>query len=597
MMTILFNIKIYPYKEFIIILLNFLYRVNSPFPEYGDICMNFMMTNVILYATLIKMPVSQKLAHEIYYIELWHIVSLMLFIGVNLSIALKAKKTPLLYAYLAAELCVILWIVSKIFKTVSPDIGTRWFFIVTQYFGVSFLGGCLLAFSLMYAFKKKLKAKYLVLIFLPCLINFIIVATNPVHMLFYSKYTFYSDKFGPLFYAGMGMTYAYIIASTVFLSKGFIKMFGNERQKAVLFSAAIAIPVVINVFYVLDLFEKLFNYKPLFDYTPIAINASLLLFAVAAFRYRFFDVIPIAGRNVFDGMGDPAAVITDKNRIVAQNAKFTVLKGLLSDMGKFRDGDEMTAGGKIYKVKISSLSQRKRLVRLVDVTEINFLLEAAKAKNKELTAANIRLKTLVEKKNELAAIKMRTGLLQEMHDILGHSAVLALSYCEREAVKRYTSYETALEKIRELISSGNAEFFEVLKSDDIYKKSFSVISETEKLLQESGFMTSLTVQGETRELKTGAVSAVNAILREAVTNAIKYSRATTFDIVFRFDTKAFAVFVLDNGIGCGDLSFGAGLSGMKKKMENLKGEIDFSSFEGGGFRIYLRIPGEEAYAV
>jgi len=526
------------------------------------------------------MTVSEKLAFEILRIEMWHIASL-------------------LYAYMVTEACVVLWIVSKIFKTVSPDIDTRWFFIVTQYLGVTFLSGSLLTFSLLYSRKKKLKPIHLALIFALCLANFLLVATNPVHMLFYNKYTFYSDSFGPLFFYSTGLSYAYIAVSVVLLGKNFIKMFGAERRKAILFSVAIMIPVIINVFYVADLFETLLHYQPLFDYTPIAINASLILFAIAAFRFRFLDVLPIAGQSVFNGLGDPAAVYGADARVIAANEKFSMLtkQGFSADGCQYRDGEEIVFLNKTYRVKLSPIHKHRSLLRLAGVTEINALVDAAKVKNAQLSAANDRLNRLLYKKRELAAIRIRGSLLQEMHDIMGHSAVLALSYCEREAVRGYSSYDVALSKIKEYISSGSVEFQETVRDEDAPKKASYLAQEAGRIIEESGFTTSLTLQGDKRELLPETAAAVLSVLREAVTNAVKYSGAVTFDVVMRFDADAFSLFILDNGKGCDNITPGAGLVGMKNKIAARSGIIECSSFAGGGFRIVAKIPGGSAYAV
>jgi hypothetical protein len=53
------------------------------------------------------------------YIELWHILSLLLILCVNYYIGLKARRTPLLYTFFAAQLMLGLWMIAKIGKTVS----------------------------------------------------------------------------------------------------------------------------------------------------------------------------------------------------------------------------------------------------------------------------------------------------------------------------------------------------------------------------------------------------------------------------------------------------------------------------------------------
>ncbi len=112
----------------------------------------------------------------------------------------------------------------------------------------------------------------------------------------YATFDFYGDTFGDLFYVNMGISYTYMLAAILLLSRGFFKMFGPEQKRARLFAAGIVFPLVINDLYITKLFDILFDYVPLFDYTPIATNVSLLVFTLAAFRYRFLDLLPVAGR-------------------------------------------------------------------------------------------------------------------------------------------------------------------------------------------------------------------------------------------------------------------------------------------------------------
>ena len=96
------------------------------------------------------MDVSDKLAFEIYTISIFHIIALILIFSFSLYIFFRARKTPLLYSYLTVVSMIVLWMLSKLLKTVAPSIELRWFFIVTQYFGVDFLGVSLVVFAYIY---------------------------------------------------------------------------------------------------------------------------------------------------------------------------------------------------------------------------------------------------------------------------------------------------------------------------------------------------------------------------------------------------------------------------------------------------------------
>jgi hypothetical protein len=96
------------------------------------------------------MEISEKLMHEIAVITGSHMIALIIIVGLTGYIWFKASRSVLLYSYSALVGMIIIWLAAKIFKTVSPNIGLRWFFIVLQYFGVQFLGFFLIIFAIIF---------------------------------------------------------------------------------------------------------------------------------------------------------------------------------------------------------------------------------------------------------------------------------------------------------------------------------------------------------------------------------------------------------------------------------------------------------------
>lgn len=520
----------------------------------------------------------------------------MLILSVNYYIALKARKTPLLYSYFTAQGMLVIWIVSKIFKTVSPNIGVRWFFIVTQYFGVSFLGPALLVFAWIYAKKKLPKLWQTVLISVPAAYSFIVVLTNPLHYRMYATFSFYTDTFGDLFYFNMAITYLYLTVAVLMLSKGFLKMFGRERIRAYLFAAGILFPFVINVFYVAGLFERFFNYIPLFDYTPIATNLSLILFTLAAFRYRFLDMLPMAGRQIFDGISDAVAITDKRGRVIRQNTGFQKL------FPKTGQGDEvpeclLNEDGEILPVnrglyKISAKQKKKvNIISLTDKTDIYNMLNLTQMKNGELTDAGRSLEKLLEKKRVLADLKMRNHILQQLHDILGHTAVLAVSVCEAEVLSGAAHYETALAEVKKMLTLGNEEFYGILTAAENPAERTPLLNRLEELADSAskgGLKTELFIQGTVFETAGIMSEAVFGLCREAVTNAFKHAGATRISLVIRYNEETLEVFAIDNGRGCDKINIGKGLNGMVKRFAAGGGEIEISSDIDCGFYIHAK---------
>ena len=134
------------------------------------------------------MEVSEKLAYDISVITGSHLIAFVVLAALTAFIWFKAKKSILLNSYLALVAMIMIWLLAKIFKTVSPNETLRWFFIVLQYFGVQYLGYCLIIFAYVYVTAKAVPRTMLLVLSIFPTLSFLVVATNPWHMQFYSYF-------------------------------------------------------------------------------------------------------------------------------------------------------------------------------------------------------------------------------------------------------------------------------------------------------------------------------------------------------------------------------------------------------------------------
>jgi len=128
--------------------------------------------------------VTITFAFETYYVFICHIISIFILLFVNYAIWLKAKKVPLLYSYLSVQCIILLWMITKLFKTISPGAGLKFFFVVLQYTGVCFLGEAFFIFAYLYAFRKMLALKYIIMLTVPSVFFLLVVIKIRRHDLF-----------------------------------------------------------------------------------------------------------------------------------------------------------------------------------------------------------------------------------------------------------------------------------------------------------------------------------------------------------------------------------------------------------------------------
>ncbi|MBP6491908.1 MAG: hypothetical protein KA282_02945 [Clostridia bacterium] len=554
---------------------------------------------------------SEQLAFEIYYIELWHIFSVLFFVVINFYIYLNARKNTLLYSYLVVEALLLIWLVSKILKTVSPTVDIRWFFIVTQYFGNCFLGSAFFAFAYTYAKGKLPNKQILIGTNLPSLFFFLCMATNPYHMQFYSYYDFYRDSFGPLFYVHQVYTYSLMFLGIYFCSKQFFIEFHHKRKQAIVISAAVLIPLAINIFYILKLYKLLFGFRPLFDITPIACNLSLLLFAIATFRFRFFDITPIAWRKVFDQIPDGVIllnkdrIISDRNYASETTAETQEIISKASELNLQSENFEFlhtASTGKQFKVSWASLYEKSRkkgyVLRFADDTLYQHTLQTLSDKNQVLQNLYRILQVKASNKQTLAVYKTRNFIGREVHDILGHSIVLVLSLLEVARLSLNNNIDVSKEKLMQaimVIQSSKEQMNQdlCLPSQKAKDQKSIIINDLKKIADDicfAGHDLTLTIQGESSELPHQISEAVIRLCQEAITNAIRHGKAEKINIILRFSVNQLEIYILDNGIGCSDIKKGFGLLGMEERIvSDLKGVLNFGSLEGG-FTIRAVIP-------
>jgi PAS domain S-box-containing protein len=148
-----------------------------------------------------------------------------------------------------------------------------------------------------------------------------LVLTDAHHSLFRTRtvlgtdgpYVVLTCTYGPLFWVHAAYTYTLFAAGAVLVIRGAARRSSPPGQLAVLISG-MAVPALGNVAYV-------FRLQParLGDLTPVYFAVSGLGAAVVLFRFRLFDILPLARGFILDNLHDPVFVLDLKYRILDLN--------------------------------------------------------------------------------------------------------------------------------------------------------------------------------------------------------------------------------------------------------------------------------------
>ncbi|HEX2947486.1 MAG TPA: sensor histidine kinase [Clostridia bacterium] len=203
----------------------------------------------------------------------------------------------------------------------------------------------------------------------------------------------------------------------------------------------------------------------------------------------------------------------------------------------------------------------------------------------------------------LSQIEERNSLAQKIHDKVGHT--LAGSIIQLEAAGLIIDKDTGkasqmVENVAENLKEGMESIRSTLRQIKPAPEQLGV-NRIKLILEEftlnSGIKTNFSYQGSLEVVLHIQWKIILDNIREALTNALKYSTATRIDIRLEVLSKLIKVEVHDNGKGAISIKKGLGLAGMEERTENAGGKLILDG--SNGFSVITLLPsaaGEAAAA-
>lgn len=547
-----------------------------------------------------------KIQVEVATIVLWNFFAALLNVVAFVILYMKANRNLSLRSFFVVQGAMLIWLIGKIIKTVSPTEGIRWASIVFYYFGICLLGASFLEFSYIYYKRKPMMKKLKIFIYSVSFIQFLFVLTNPFHYLFYSRFDFWGDAFGKMFYYHMGITYAFIVTGLILCSIKFRKQIKDKTvlEKNII-SIAILTPLILNVVYISGLLRKLFKILEVqvFDITPIVYTCSLLVFVYATFKYEFFDLTPIMKHEITSRLDTPILIVDKYFNILYANKKLKKIIGnptLLIEQLIKENQDKIVLHNRFfsYEMKeISKMGKAKYIITFNDITEYQIANNDLMLENKNLDKANNKLKDQIELLKQTSHIGARKYVARELHDIIGHSLVVTMKLLEVSKIvhkKDKNKVDESLEKAKRTVIVGFEEIKEVRdKNEDIKYSTVCIerdIKTMLKTVEASGLKTNFYLRGNKRDIDEKVFDIITKISKELVTNTLKHSGATNLLLSIIFETDSITMQMMDNGKGFKDLIKGNGLSGIDARLSLVGGKAKYTSQMGEGFSANLIIP-------
>ncbi|MFH2113374.1 MAG: histidine kinase N-terminal 7TM domain-containing protein, partial [Spirochaetota bacterium] len=485
-----------------------------------------------------------------------------------------------------------LWLAGKIVKTVAPTLGLRWVGILIQYLGMTTIGPSFLIFCLTFFFHRRIRPVLVVFAYLPALIIYILIATNPVHHLFYTEFTMYRDSFGPVFHATTVLIYSLLAAGTVLLAVDLIKRKRGRRNQIALFIVAAIIPLVASAYYprIGDLYSGL-----KFDITPLSFNLSFLCFGIAVFRYDFLDVPRVAYGRILEELPE-GIIVTGKSGLPL----YANRAGRRFSLSYSVSSPDNTPDG-LYRLKRYYLPGKGRLggitvLSAIDRTDLVARKNRILADTERISRLTEDIRRKVAEEQEILYLSERIRVAQDLHDILGHSLTLLISQLEcLKLVDMTVDRSARLGTIHGILESGARELgrLEASGDENAPRPPLVLSRQLQKLSQQCSSdrrRVAVIVRGREVPMESESARNIYSICRESITNSIRHGLATEIAFVLEFG-QGLTLLILDNGKGCFAIKDGTGLSGIRARVKGLHAQVSFHSAPGEGFVIRLFMPG------
>ncbi|MBQ7067224.1 MAG: hypothetical protein IJN92_10435 [Lachnospiraceae bacterium] len=237
----------------------------------------------------------------------------------------------------------------------------------------------------------------------------------------------------------------------------------------------------------------------------------------------------------------------------------------------------------------------------------DFVVEPYRKQTKEDTITEQRLKHDINRREyemkeevrksfliaENQMLEERAELSQTLHDKLGHN--INGSVYQLEAVKVLLEKEPDVSRemvqaVIDQLRSGMDEIRAILRKERPKKYKLAVL-QLEKLCEEcraKGVDATLITEGELKGIPEKYLEVILDNAYEAVSNSMKYAKCTRIKISIHVLNKMIRCSISDNGMGCKEIIDGMGISGMRKRIREINGILDFETEVG--FTINMLLP-------
>ncbi len=224
----------------------------------------------------------------------------------------------------------------------------------------------------------------------------------------------------------------------------------------------------------------------------------------------------------------------------------------------------------------------------VAVYVIVYLTSREEQQTREIVALEHSLK-------DMAIVEERNRIARDIHDGLGAS--LSGVIIQAEYLLTLTKKDPELQgEVRELKTGAEEAIDEVRRAVSMWRDDFELVPQLENacttFTSRHKVPVELKVQGEAQKLPEAQELGIFRILQECLTNIAKHAKATRVDVGVSFAVDAIVLDIADNGAGFDPNKTPKnhyGLINMRERAKKAGGEVSIESAPGAGTHVRLTV--------
>jgi PAS domain S-box-containing protein len=356
--------------------------------------------------------------------------------------------------------------------------------------------------------------------------------------------------------------------------------------------------------------------KPLYPLDLVS-SINCFIFFLVLFRFRLFNLVPVARNSAIEQMRDGMVVLDAKTRIADLNRAAQELigadrlkvigceigrvLGAYPDLVQFALGPDSTQREvwlddfRCYRVHVSQLASRRgfglgKLIMFYDVSE-------------EKRAQ----KQLQDHQRKLAILEEREWLARELHD--GVSQTLAGAHLQVKTASellgrgQVTEAKASLDRLAEGVREEKARVGDYLFGVKAWPAKAQFFNGLRQYVatysQNTRIRTELVIPPEIEKQCLGEAveTQLQRIIQEALTNIRKHANARSARVLFTPDACQVRVTIEDDGQGFDPAEVsdnqGFGLRAMAGRAESVGARLEVKSTPGRGTQVIIHIPWQE----